>query len=67
MKNVVDLPIGQRKQLQHDVTDIDFAARLRHGLVTRTEIEERALKAQFLEWMNRQGLTIWKTGVLGHE
>lgn len=60
--NVVGLPIVPRR-LSHDITDTDFAARLRQGLVARTEIEERAFKDAFLDWMKWKGTDVWKASV----
>lgn len=62
MTSVVALPIVPRRVV-HDVTETDLAARIRAGLVTKEEIQERFAQVGFAEWMARQGLAIWKHGV----
>lgn len=65
--NIVPFPIIPLNRA-HDVTETDLAARIRMGIVPRREIEERAaMREGFKDWLQRQGLHVWKRGVLGHD
>lgn len=62
--NVIRFPIIPRR-VAHDVTETDLASRIRSGLVTVEEIQERFERSGFAEWMQRQGLDVWKKGLRG--
>jgi len=46
------------RALRHDVTDIDMAARIRRGLVTRDEMRARFESRSFAEWMKWRGVDL---------
>lgn len=46
------------RTLRHDVTDIDMAARIRRGLVTRDEMRARYESRSFTEWMKWRGVDL---------
>lgn len=64
MDNLVNFPIIPRP-IAHDVTEIDLAAQIRRGDVTFEEIARRFENVGFADWMERQGLQIYRLGVVG--
>lgn len=62
--DVIQFPIVPRR-IAHDVTETDLASRIRAGLVTVEEIQQRFEATGFAEWMDRQGLAIWQRGIRG--
>lgn len=64
MDNLITFPIIPRP-VAHDVTEIDLAAQIRRGDVTFAEIARRFEHVGFAEWMQRQGLQIYRLGVVG--
>jgi hypothetical protein len=61
-QRVVTLPLIPRRVV-HDVTEVDLASRIRAGLVTHEEIQQRFAASGFADWFERQGLQIWQRGV----
>lgn len=64
MHNLITFPIVPRAVV-HDVTEIDLAAQIRRGDVTYEEIARRFENVGFADWMERQGLKIYRLGVVG--
>lgn len=52
------------RRLAHDITETDLASRIRQGLVTREEIVERFQNSAFAQWFERQGIAVYRHGVL---
>lgn len=58
--NVIYLNVIPRN-VAHDVTETDLAAQMRRGMVTKEEVAARFESLGFAQWMQRQGLEIWRT------
>lgn len=61
---IIRFPIIPRR-VAHDVTEVDLASRIRAGLVTVEEIQQRFEATGFADWFQRQGIQVWQRGVRG--